>query len=365
MTLIGFVGFLDPPKESAKGALEALRSHGIRTVVLTGDAPGVARYVCDQLGINTDKVITGAMVEAMSDDELQSASKECCLFSKLNPYQKKRVVSMIQKNGHTVGYMGDGINDAPSLKQANVGISVDSAVDIAKEVADIILLDKDLNVLDEGVMGGRKTFANLSKYIKMATSGNFGNMFSVVLASIFLPFLPLMPEHILVQNLLNDFAQLGMPWDNVDAKYLQSPKKINTKSLRTYMLWFGIASTVEDILCFLILWFVFKYNTMDKAVYFQTGWLLFGTLSQTFIIHIIRTEKIPFIQDRASLALRISTIVIMAITVIIGFTSLARLLTLATMPLSYGLWLILLILIYTAIVQILKPLYIKKYGSWV
>ncbi len=365
MTLIGFIGFLDPPKESAKGALEALASHGIRTVVLTGDAPGVARYVCGKLGLDTHRIITGAELEGMSDDDLLVATEDCSLFSKLNPYQKKRVVAMIQKNGHTVGYMGDGINDAPPLKQANVGISVDSAVDIAKEVADIILLDKDLNVLDSGVIGGRKTYANLSKYIKMATSGNFGNMFSVVLASIFLPFLPLMPEHILVQNLLNDFAQLGMPWDNVDAKYLTKPKKINVKSLRTYMFWFGLASTVEDVLCFLILWFVFHYTTQDKATYFQTGWFLFGTLSQTFIIHIIRTEKIPFIQDRASKALCISTAVIMLITVLIGFTGIADYLTMATMPLYYGIWLAALIAVYTVIVQILKPLYVKKYGSWI
>jgi Mg2+-importing ATPase len=225
MTLIGFVGFLDPPKESAKAALESLHGHGIRTIVLTGDAPGVARYVCEKLGLDTGKTLTGADVGAMKDPELREAAEKCNLFSKLDPYQKQRVVRVLQENGHTVGYMGDGINDAPPLKQCNVGISVDSAVDIAKEVADIILLNKDLMVLDQGVMGGRKTFANLLKYIKMATSGNFGNMFSVVVASIFLPFLPMMPVHILVQNLLNDFAQLGMPWDNVDPKVLTPAQK--------------------------------------------------------------------------------------------------------------------------------------------
>ncbi|MCI2049235.1 MAG: magnesium-translocating P-type ATPase [Lachnospiraceae bacterium] len=365
MTLIGFIGFLDPPKESAKGALDALHAHGIRTVVLTGDAPGVARYVCEKMDIDTRRVLSGAEVESMSDDELQKAVEDCSLFAKLNPYQKKRVVSMLQKNGHTVGYMGDGINDAPPLKQANVGISVDSAVDIAKEVADIILLDKDLSVLDEGVTGGRKTYANLSKYIKMATSGNFGNMFSVVLASIFLPFLPLLPEHILVQNLLNDFAQLGMPWDNVDPVYLQKPKKINTSGLRTYMFWFGLASTVEDLLCFLILWFVFRYTTQEKAVWFQTGWFLFGTVSQTFIIHIIRTEKIPFLQDKASRALCISTAIIIGVALLIGFTSLSQFFEMAVMPPAYLLWLLVLLAVYTLIVQILKPLYVKKYGSWI
>jgi Mg2+-importing ATPase len=365
MTLIGFIGFLDPPKESAKGALESLKAHGIRTVVLTGDAPGVAEYVCSRMGLDTGKVLTGAEVEAMEDAQLAEEVEACSLFAKLNPYQKKRVVAMLQQNGHTVGYMGDGINDAPPLKQANVGISVDSAVDIAKEVADIILLDKDLNVLSEGVTGGRKTFANLSKYIKMATSGNFGNMFSVVLASIFLPFLPMLPGQILVQNLLNDFAQLGMPWDNVDEVYLRAPKKINLKGLKTYMFWFGLASTVEDILCFLVLWFVFRYSTNDRSLWFQTGWFLFGTLSQTFIIHIIRTEKIPFLQDRASRPLSISTALIMLVTLLIGFTPVAGWIGMAVMPPLYLLWLVLLLAVYTAIVQILKPLYTKKYGSWI
>jgi Mg2+-importing ATPase len=364
MTLIGFVGFLDPPKSSAKAALDSLKKHGIRTVVLTGDAPGVAKYVCGKLGLDTELAITGADVEKMTDDELKQAVEKCSLFSKLNPYQKKRVVSILQKNGHTVGYMGDGINDAPPLKQADVGISVDSAVDIAKEVADIILLNKDLNVLDQGVIGGRKTFVNLLKYIKMATSGNYGNMFSVVVASIILPFLPMLPVHILFQNLLNDFAQIGMPWDNVDEQYLQTPKKIDLKSIRTYMFWFGLASTVADILCFGALWFICGYNSVDLQVYFQTGWFIYGVLSQTMVILVIRTRNYSIFKDKPSKQLLISTGTISAITLVLGFTGLAHIFSMEVMPPIYLLVLAGVIVIYMIIVQILKPLYVKKYKSW-
>jgi len=365
MTLIGFVGFLDPPKESAKTALDTLKLHGIRTVVLTGDAPGVARYVCDKLGLDTRLVLTGSDVESMDDGKLKSASETCCLFCKLSPYQKQRVVSLLQQNGHTVGYMGDGINDAPPLKQSNVGISVDSAVDIAKEVADIILLNKDLMVLDQGVMGGRKTFANLLKYIKMATSGNFGNMFSVVIASIFLPFLPMLPAHILVQNLMNDFAQLGMPWDNVNEQNLQRPKKINTESIRTYMFWFGFASTVGDILCFLALWFICGFRSVSLQTYFQTGWFLYGVLSQTMVIFVIRTRELSFTKDRPSVQLLLSTGIISALAVLIGFTGVSGYFRMMQMPPYYLLVLLAVIGIYMMIVQLLKPLYVRKYREWI
>ncbi|HUM84269.1 MAG TPA: magnesium-translocating P-type ATPase [Lachnospiraceae bacterium] len=365
MTLIGFVGFLDPPKESAKTALDSLRSHGIRTIVLTGDAPGVAKYVCNKLGLDTGTPLTGADVEAMDDDQLKKAAESCSLFTKLNPYQKQRVVRLLQVNGHTVGYMGDGINDAPPLKQSNVGISVDSAVDIAKEVADIILLNKDLMVLDQGVMGGRKTFANLLKYIKMATSGNFGNMFSVVVASIFLPFLPMMPVHILVQNLLNDFAQLGMPWDHVDEKVLMRPKKINTAGIRTYMFWFGFASTVADILDFAAMWFLCGFNTIAMQTYFQTGWFVYGVISQTMVILVIRTRKLSLAADKPSRQLLASTGIIAALTLLIGFTGLAKLFSMVTLPLFYLPVLAAVIAAYLIIVQLLKPMYVKKYQEWI
>ena len=262
------------------------------------------------------------------------------------------------------GYMGDGINDSPPLKQSDVGISVDTAVDIAKETADIILLEKDLNVLEEGVIGGRKTFANISKYIKMATSGNFGNMISVMIASLFLPFLPLLPVHILIQNLLNDLAQIGMPFDNVDIEDIQKPKKWDTEGIKRVMFFFGIISSVFDILCFLILWYVFQYNSLEKAAFFQTGWFIFGIISQPLVIHMIRTHKIPFIQSKASKQLTISTLAVTVIALIIGFTTIASIFDLRTMPLTYGIWLAILLIGYLLVTQVFKRVYIKRYGEW-
>ncbi len=364
MVLIGFVGFLDPPKESAGTAIAALKKNGVRTVVLTGDSEGVAINICGRLGISTEMTLTGAKIETMSDDELREACKKCDIFSKLSPYQKQRVVKMFQANGHIVGYMGDGINDSLPLKQADIGISVDNAVDIAKEVADIILLEKDLNVLDEGVVEGRSTFANMSKYLKMSVSGNFGNMFSVLIASIFLPFLPMLPIHILVQNLLNDFAQLGMPFDHVEANYIEKPKKWDLSGIKSFMVIFGLLSTVLDVICFLVLWFVFGYNKPELAGYFQCGWFMFGVISQTMVIHTIRTPMFPFVKDRASIQLTISTIAVIAVTLLIGFTGISGLFSLPAMPISYMLWMIIMMLIYMVFAQILKTIYIKKHKDW-
>ena len=364
MVLIGFVGFLDPPKESAGTAIAALKKNGVRTVVLTGDSEGVAINICGRLGISTEMTLTGAKVESMTDEELSEACKKCDIFSKLSPYQKQRVVKMFQANGHTVGYMGDGINDSLPLKQADIGISVDNAVDIAKEVADIILLEKDLMVLDEGVVEGRSTFANMSKYLKMSVSGNFGNMFSVLIASIFLPFLPMLPVHILVQNLLNDFAQLGMPFDHVETKYIEKPKKWDLGGIKGFMVSFGLLSTVLDVLCFLVLWFVFGYNNPDMAGYFQCGWFMFGVLSQTVVIHTIRTPKLPFINDRASIQLTLSTLAVIAVTLLIGFTGLSAIFSLPTMPISYMLWLAGLMIVYMVFAQIMKVIYIKRHKDW-
>ncbi|MBO4389603.1 MAG: magnesium-translocating P-type ATPase, partial [Lachnospiraceae bacterium] len=364
MVLIGFVGFLDPPKESAGTAIAALRKHGVRTVVLTGDSEGVAINICGRLGFSTELTLTGSKIEAMSDEELAKACETCEIFSKLSPYQKQRVVKTFQSRGHIVGYMGDGINDSLPLKQADIGISVDNAVDIAKEVADIILLEKDLNVLDEGVVEGRSTFANMSKYLKMSVSGNFGNMFSVLIASIFLPFLPMLPVHILVQNLLNDFAQLGMPFDHVEGKYIEKPKKWDLGGIRGFMITFGLLSTVLDVLCFLVLWFIFRYQSGDTAGYFQCGWFMFGVLSQTMVIHTIRTPKFPFVSDRASVQLTLSTMAVIAVTLLIGFTKVSTLFSLPTMPVSYLLWLLVLMIVYMIFAQILKIIYIKRHGDW-
>lgn len=364
MVLIGFVGFLDPPKASAKQAIEALKEHGVETIVLTGDSEGVALNVCKKVGITVKNRLTGKEVEEFTDEELRERVKDCHLYSKLSPLQKQRIVRIYQENGNTVGYMGDGINDSPPLKQADVGISVDTAVDIAKETADIILLEKDLNVLEEGVVNGRKTFTNLQKYLKMATSGNFGNMLSVIVASIFLPFLPLLPIHILIQNLLNDFAQLGMPFDNVDKEYLERPKTWDTKGLKKFMFAFGTISMILDILCFVIMWFVLGFNSVEKANLFQTGWFAFGILSQTLIIHMIRTSKTPFIKSKSSKQLLISTAVIVVVTLIITFTNIATVFDLSKLPLIYLGWMAILMVVYVIFIQVYKKFYIKRNGKW-
>jgi len=364
MVLIGFVGFLDPPKQSAKQAITALKAHGVDTVVLTGDSEGVALNVCKKVGITVKNRLTGKEVEELTDEELREKVKDCHLYSKLSPLQKQRIVRIYQENGNTVGYMGDGINDSPPLKQADVGISVDTAVDIAKETADIILLEKDLNVLEEGVITGRKTFTNLLKYLKMATSGNFGNMLSIIIASIFLPFLPLLPIHILIQNLLNDFAQLGMPFDNVDKEYIQKPKTWNTKGIKKFMFAFGSISMVLDILCFAVLWFVLKFNSEEKAVLFQTGWFAFGILSQTLIIHMIRTSKTPFVKSKSSKQLLVSTAVIVVITLIISFSNIATIFDLSKLPVVYLGWMVGLMIVYVVFIQVYKKFYIRRNGEW-
>ena len=364
MVLIGFVGFLDPPKESAKNAIAALKKHGVDTVVLTGDSEGVALNVCRKVGIEIKNSLTNKDVESLTDDELKKRMKECHLYSKLSPLQKQRVVRLYQEMGNTVGYMGDGINDSPPLKQADVGISVDTAVDIAKETADIILLEKDLNVLEEGVINGRKTFTNVLKYIKMATSGNFGNMLSVIIASLFLPFLPLLPIHILIQNLLCDFAQIGMPFDNVDKEYIEKPKKWDTKGIKNFMFQFGLISTFLDVICFGVLWFVFKFNSVEKAVLFQTGWFAFGIISQTIIIHMIRTHKLPFVQSKSSKQLLISTFTIVIVTLLICFTNIAILFDLSKLPIAYMAWIAGLLIIYISFIQIYKKIYISKFKEW-
>lgn len=365
MVLIGFIGFLDPPKESAKNAIAALHEHGVRVVVLTGDSQGVALKVCGKVGVTSELYLQGKDVEVMSDDELENAVESCNLFSKLSPSQKQRVVEAFQKKGHTVGYMGDGINDAPPLHQADVGISVDSAVDIAKETADIILLEKDLMVLEEGVIEGRKTFGNITKYIKMATSGNLGNMISVIVASIFLPFFPMLPVHILAQNLLCDFSQMGIPFDNVDAEYLKKPQKWETKSIESFMIGLGPLSSLFDILCFLVLWFIIGANTMELAPVFQCGWFVFGTISQIVVVHMIRTAKVPFLQSNASAPLYISSILVIVIVLIIGFTNLSIALDLQALPLHYMIWLGILVIGYCIATQLMKILYIKKFKEWI
>ncbi len=365
MVLLGFIGFLDPPKESSKTAIEALKKNGIRTVVLTGDSKAVAINICKRLGIDTEYSYSGSDVEMMNDGQLKNACKKAQIFAKLNPLQKKRIVETFQDLGHVVGYMGDGINDAPPLKQADVGISVDTAVDIAKEVADIILLEKDLMVLDEGVVEGRKTFANMNKYLKMAISGNFGNMISVLIASLALPFLPLKPVHILVQNILNDFAQFGMPYDNVEQEYIEKPMEWDTDSLKSFMFYFGLTSTIMDLLCFAVLWFIFGYDTVEEAEFFQCGWFMFGVISQTMVIHTIRTHRLPFVGGKAGYQLILSTSIVVIITLLMGLTDFAYILDMKPLPVSYVMWLAILCVIYLLLAQLMKNIYIKKFKKWI
>jgi len=365
MVLLGFIGFLDPPKESSISAIEALKKNGIKTVVLTGDSKAVAINICKRIGIDAEYAYSGSDVEMMNDGQLKSACKKAQIFAKLNPLQKKRIVETYQDLGHVVGYMGDGINDAPPLKQADVGISVDTAVDIAKEVADIILLEKDLNVLDEGVIEGRRTFANMNKYLKMAISGNFGNMISVLIASLALPFLPLKPVHILVQNILNDFAQFGMPYDNVEKEYIEKPMEWDTASLKQFMFYFGLTSTLLDILCFAVLWFVFGFRTPEQAGYFQCGWFVFGVISQTLVIHTIRTHKLPFLSGKPGRELILSTLAVVIVTLVIGFTDIAKIFDMNPLPYSYLIWLAALMIVYMLTAQIMKNIYIRRFRKWI
>ena len=376
MVLIGFVGFLDPPKESAAEALRALTSHGLRTVVLTGDSEGVAVKVCKKVGIAAGCCITGTDVEAMDDEALARAAERCDLFAKLSPSQKQRLVETFQAQGHTVGYMGDGINDAPALRQADVGISVDSGVDIAKETSDIILLEKDLMVLEEGVVLGRRTFGNIIKYIKMTASSNFGNMFSVLAACAFLPFLPMLPVHILLLNLIYDFSCIALPWDNVDREFLLRPRKWDSASIRKFMFWIGPTSSVFDITTYLLMYFLIcpmvfggPFHTLDAAArpgfmaLFQTGWFVESMWSQTLVIHMIRTPKIPFLQSRASRPVTQLTMAGIAVLTIIPFTPFATALGLAALPLVYFAGLALTIVLYMALVTVFKQAFIKRYGE--
>lgn len=364
MVLIGFVGFLDPPKESAGAAIAALRDHGVRTVVLTGDSEGVAAKVCSKVGVDASGLLTGRDVEQMDDEALLKAVGICDLFAKLSPSQKERVVKAFQTAGHTVGYMGDGINDAPPLHQADVGISIDSAVDIAKETADIILLEKDLMVLEEGVLEGRRTFGNIIKYVKMAASGNFGNMISVIIASIFLPFLPMLPLQILTQNLLCDFSQMGIPFDNVDKEYLKKPRKWETKSIKSFMAFFGPLSSVFDILCFAVMWWAIGASRTELSPLFQCGWFVFGTVSQVLVIHLIRTSKLPFVHSRSSMPLFLSTFIVAAVALFTGFTDLSIGLDMRRLPAQFVPWLILILLGYLVCVQLFKSVYIRRYKEW-
>jgi Mg2+-importing ATPase len=364
LTLCGYLAFLDPPKETAAPALAALREHGVRVKILTGDNDLVARKVCKEVGLDVSRTLLGGAIEGMSEGELEEAAEEATLFAKLTPPQKARVIKALQRRGHTVGYLGDGINDAPALRDADVGISVDTGADIARESADIILLEKSLLVLENGVLAGRKTFGNIIKYIKMAASSNFGNMFSVLGACVWLPFLPMLPLHILIQNLLYDTSQVGIPFDEVDKEYLERPRKWRVGDIGRFMLFIGPISSVFDFTTFALLWFVFGANTVGVQALFQSGWFVEGLLSQTLIIHMIRTARVPFFQSRAAWPLTLLTLVIMAVGICIPFSPLGAEVGLVPLPLSYFPWLAATLAAYCLLTQMVKVWYIRKFGTW-
>lgn len=364
MVLIGYLAFLDPPKESAAQAISQLHEHGVEVKVLSGDNEAVVKSISRQVGINTSASITGPELEIMSREAKMKTVAECSIFSKLTPMQKAEIIQLLQANNNTVGFLGDGINDAAALRESDIGISVDSAVDIAKESADIILLEKDLMVLENGVIEGRKTFGNIVKYVKMTASSNFGNMFSVLAASAFLPFLPMLPIHLLIQNLLYDISQTTIPFDRMDSEYLSKPRVWASGDLSRFMIWTGPISSIFDIATYLVMWWIFKCQGPDMESLFQSGWFVEGLLSQTLIVHMIRTRKVPFIQSSASWPVMLMTFSIMAIGICIPFTPFGSSIGLTPLPLSYFPWLIGILLSYCVLTQWLKTLYIRVFKRW-
>jgi Mg2+-importing ATPase len=364
LVLAGFIGFLDPPKDSARDAIAALHAHGVDVVVLTGDNDIVTLRVCREVGVPADRVVLGSQLEGLSDDELRAAVRQASIFAKLNPLQKARIVRALQQGGHTVGYLGDGINDAAALRDADVGISVDTATDIARESADIILLEKSLLVLEAGVLKGREVYGNIIKYIKMTASSNFGNVFSVLVASAFIPFLPMLPVQLLVLNLLYDFSQLSLPWDRMDAEFLRSPRKWDTTGIARFMVWIGPISSVFDITTFLLLWFVFQAKGPGGEATFQSGWFIESLLSQTLIVHMIRTEKIPLIQSRAAVPVLLLTSVIMGVGLYLPYSTLGSAVSLVRVPAGFFGWLVVTLLAYGALTQLVKTWYIRRFHAW-
>ena len=362
MSLVGFVGFLDPPKESAKLAVEKLNNAGIRVIVLTGDNAAVTKCICKKVNINTQKIVTGNEIDKLADNGVVRLLKKSNVFVKLSPIQKARIVRILKESGNVVGYMGDGINDAPSLTNSDVGVSVDTAVDIAKETADIILLEKDLNVLLDGVTEGRRTFGNLMKYIKMAVSFNFGEVMSVIMASVLLPFLPETPIQLLTESLLYDFGQMTLPFDNVDKEYLQQPKRLEIMDLKHFMLFMGPLSSIFDLLVFASLWFIFGIR---EAAIFQTVWFSYSIVSNLIGMHIIRTAKNPITQSHASRIVFTSSILLSIIGILVPYTILGKAIGLIPVTLKYLNVILGVTGLYCVVALFAKRIYIKKYGTWI
>ncbi|OCG30159.1 magnesium-translocating P-type ATPase [Gilliamella sp. Choc4-2] len=364
LAIRGFLTFLDPPKESAFDAISALNEHGVGVKVLTGDNEIITIKVCREVGLEPGIPLLGTEIEKMDDAELKVEIEQRTIFAKLTPLQKSRIIKLLQENGHTVGFLGDGINDAPALRDADVGISVDTATDIAKESADIILLEKSLMVLEEGVICGRETFGNIMKYLNMTASSNFGNIFSVLVASAFLPFLPMLAIHLLIQNLLYDISQLSLPWDKMDDEFLQKPRKWDALNIRRFMIWIGPTSSIFDITTYVLMWFVFSANSIEAQSLFHSGWFIEGLLSQTLVVHMLRTQKIPFVQSTAAFPVVVMTLFVMAVGIYIPFSPLGSLIGLQPLPWLYFPWLLVTLFSYCCVAQLMKRIYIKRFGQW-
>lgn len=374
MILTGYLAFLDPPKPSAAPAIKALDEYGVATKILTGDNEKVTEAVCEKVGLDAKNILLGSMIETMSDEELSRVVETTTVFAKLSPDQKARIILQLKANGHKVGYMGDGINDAPSMKVADVGISVDTAVDIAKETADVILLDKDLLVLEKGLVEGRKVYANMTKYIKMTVSSNFGNIFSLLISSIFLPFLPMTPIHLIVLNLVYDISCIALPFDNVDREFLQKPRIWSAKSITRFMAWIGPISSIFDCTTFLILFFIIA-PMITGSVYhhgmssnfitiFQTGWFIESMWTQTMVIYMLRSPKLPFIQSRPALSVVMTTLAAVFFVTLLPYGPFANLLKVSPLNGTYFLFLMIIMALYMISVTFVKHLYIKKYHEW-
>jgi len=364
LVAVGCLAFLDPPKDSAATAIRALNQHGVEVKVITGDNEAVTRKICREVGLDVTHSVEGREIEALDDAALDALVARVTVFAKMSPLQKARVVRSLQRLGHTVGFLGDGINDAPALHDADVGISVDTATDIAKESADIILLEKNLMVLEEGVLEGRITFGNIMKYIKMTASSNFGNVFSVLVASAFLPFLPMLPLQILVQNLLYDISQLSIPFDRMDDEYLSRPRKWDAGDIGRFMVWIGPVSSIFDITTFWLMWHYFGANSPAHQSLFQSGWFIEGLLSQTLIVHMIRTRRIPFLQSVAAAPVLGLTLAIIVIGMLIPFTTLGAKIGMVPLPPVYFAWLALTLVSYCVLTQLMKLIYMRRYGRW-
>ena len=376
MILTGYLAFLDPPKPSAAPAIKALAEYGVTTKILTGDNEKVTQAVCEKVGLDVERILLGSEIDTMTDQELAQVVETTTVFAKLSPDQKARIILCLKNNGHKVGYMGDGINDAPSMKVSDVGISVDTAVDIAKETADVILLDKDLMVLEKGLVEGRKVYANMTKYIKMTVSSNFGNIFSLLFASIFLPFLPMAPVHLIVLNLIYDLSCIALPFDNVDKEFLKKPRIWEANSIMRFMAWIGPISSVFDIITYMLLYFLvvpmilghgYNHGAADAAAFimvFQTGWFIESMWSQTMVIHMLRSPKLPFIQSRPAFSVVVTTLVAAFFVTSLPYGPLASILKLSQLNGLYFVLLFVIIVLYMLSVTVVKRIYIKKYKEW-